>query len=209
MRYPQPPYNNILVKVESMNKETIKHGSLELKTAGIDYNEDLRVYAQTKGYCVNVPRGMKGGFFPYIAQEIKIGDEVVLHFNSINEHMCVDEEQQLYLVPYDYIFSVIRDGEIVMIGGRVLCEPITDAVEEDGMKVKKTESGIIQEINVKHDLKKATLTHIGTPMLDRPVLDVKAGDTVWYPKDADFENVINGKTYFVMIQEDLLMCQPN
>ena len=94
-----------------------------------------------------------------------------------------------------------------MIGGRVLCHPISEGVTEDGMRVIKSDSGIITQINVGHDLKKAVIASVGTPMLDRPVLNVNVGDEVWYNKDSDFENEINGVTYFVMTQEDLLMCK--
>lgn len=207
--YPQPIYNNVLVQVDSEKKTTIKHGALELVAAGTDYNEDLSVYAQTLGRCVNVPRGASDGIFRQIEQEVRVGDEVVLHYNSIDENQSFEHEgETLYLVPYDYIFAVIRDGEIVMIGGRVLCLPIYEGVEEDGMVVKKTESGIITDINVKHDLKKAILSHIGTPLKNCKTLPVNTGDLVWYDKDADFENTIMGKKYFVMTQEDLLMYQP-
>lgn len=212
MDYPQPIYDHILVKVEQEKKSVIKHGELELIAAGQEYNPDMRVFAITEGLCVNVPRGMSKGIpYEYIVPEVEIGDIVVLHFNSIDEDSKVETNKGVfYLVPYEYVFAVIRDSEIVVIGGRVLCLPLyDDAVEEDGMMVRKTGSGIITEINVKHDFKRAILSHIGTPLKGSKELPVKAGDMIWYPKDADFENEVQGKTYFCMTQEDILMYKEN
>ena len=73
MNYPQPIYNDILVRVETDSIKTIKYGSLELVAAGQDYNEDLRTYAQTRGYCVNVPRGASEGVYKFIDMEVEVG----------------------------------------------------------------------------------------------------------------------------------------
>ncbi len=212
MIYPQPIYDHILVKVEEEVKSKIKHGSLELIAAGQDYNPDQKVFAITQGLCVNVPRGMSKGIpYEFIVPEVEKGDIVVLHFNSIDEGSRIEiGEEVFYLVPYEYVFAVLRDSRIVMIGGRVLCLPYYEnAIEEDGMMIRKTESGIITEINVKHDLKKAVLAHIGNPLRNAEVLPVAIGDLIWYAQDADFENEVAGKTYFCMMQDDILMYKPN
>jgi co-chaperonin GroES (HSP10) len=212
MPYPKPVFNHLLVRVKSEKANRVKLGALELEIAGIDYNTDASAYAQTMGEVLSVPRAMSKGIpYEYIEPEVQIGDEVVLHYNAITEDAEVEyNNEKFYMVPYEYIFCAFRNGQMIMIGGRVLCEAVYEegAVEEDGMMVKKSESGIITDINVKHDLKKAFLSQIGTPLKGAPALPVVAGDEVWYPKDADFENTINGKKYFCMVQEDLLMYRP-
>jgi co-chaperonin GroES (HSP10) len=212
MTYPQPILNHVLVTVESEKVDMIHYGSLELKVAGTEGLEDVSKYAQTMGHVVNVPRGMSNGIpYKYIVPEVQVDDDVVLHYSAIDDTMAIEHNgERLYLVPYEYIFAAIRNGEIVMIGGRVLCEAIQaeGVVNDDGINVIKSPSGIITAINVPHDAKFATLSHIGTPLKGSPTLSVKIGDVIAYPRDADWENEIMGKKYFCMTQEDILMHEP-
>lgn len=211
MRFPQPVYNNLLVRVEKNRVDTINSEKLSLILAGTEGSEDTSRGAQTVGYVASVPRVMFNG--NTIVPELKVGDKIFMHYSSIDDASLVElPDGDYYLVPYDYVFAVLKYGKVEkMIGARVFCLPVTDeddVVSEDGMLVKKTSSGIIYEINVEHNTKVARIAHIGTPLDGAPVLPVKAGDLVIYDKDADFENDVEGTTYFSMVQEDLLMYQP-
>jgi co-chaperonin GroES (HSP10) len=116
-------------------------------------------------------------------------------------------EKPLYLIGMDHIFVMVRNGDVIMFGSRILAEPLydDDVVEDGGIRVRKTKSGIISEINVKHNLKKARLSHIGNPLKNEVKTDAAPGDVIFYDKDADFENEVEGKNYFCMMQEDILM----
>jgi co-chaperonin GroES (HSP10) len=208
MEVPQPIYDNLLVSVEYEWKGEVqgKNGIV-----GVRWETDIDrgIGAQTRACVVQVPRGISSFLQPF--EKIEIGDVVYFHFNSISEDSRVQlhpNDQPLYLIHLDNIFCIVRNGKILMYKDRVFCLPVFDEDIEtldNGMKVKKTKSGIITQINVGHNMKEATLSHIGAPLPGEPNLNLDPGTKVFYEKDADFENVIEGTTYFCMIQEDLLM----
>lgn len=209
----QPLLDSILVEVESEWKGEILTKS---GVVGIVFENDIEraVGAQRKGTIVAVPRGVSPTHH-YLSQvkiDLKVGDTVYFHFNSITSGSRVDIaeffNEKYYTVPVDQLFVVVRDGKIMPFGDRVLCEQIIEddvVTLDDGMKVKMTKSGIITTINVGHDAKRATLVYMGSPLFGANPLDVVAGDIVVYDQDADFENEVEGKKYFCMIVDDLLM----
>jgi co-chaperonin GroES (HSP10) len=208
----RPVFDNVLVEVDSEWKSEIqgKNGIV-----GVVFENDLdrSVGAQRRGRVVRTPRKIsEHHYLSSIRNIVQEGDVVYFHFNSIVPDTRVQFdllEKPLYLVNMEGIFVIVRDGKIIMNGDRILCEPLfdEDVVEEDGVKVRKTKSGIITEINVKHDLKKARLAHIGEGFIGKKPVNANVGDVVYYDVDADFENEIEGKKYFCMVQEDLLMKQ--
>jgi co-chaperonin GroES (HSP10) len=208
----RPIYDRVLVEVESEWKEQIqgKNGVI-----GIVFQNDIdrSVGAQRRGKVVALPRAISNHhLISRVQDKIEIGDILYFHFNSITEDSRVElslYQPPCYVVPMDNIFCIVRDGKIIMYAGRVLCEPVfdEDVVDEDGIKVRKTKSGIISQINVGHNVKMAKLAHIGNPLANDPTLDISTGDLVFYDVDADFENEIEGKNYLCMIQEDLLMAE--
>jgi co-chaperonin GroES (HSP10) len=207
----QPVYNNLLVSVESELVETIKRGTLELKLADHDLLEGRLYNTQKVGTVVATPRAMYKE--STVVPEVKVGDKVFLHYNAIEEETRYElpDGTTVYLVPYEYIFVVLNDdtgNPEKMIGGRVLCEPVyDDDLEFDNElgHVRRSASGIILETNVKHNVKVARVSCIGTPLTGNRSLPVLPGDLIVYPENADFENVINDRTYFCMTQEDLLL----
>lgn len=206
----RPVYDEVLVEVEAEWKGEIKTKS---GVIGVTFENQIvrSVGAIRTGKVVAVPRALSQHFHVRRIQErIEVGDIIYFHFNSIDEHsrMEVDVlEKPLYTVSYTSIFCYIRDGKLTPVGSRVLAKPMydDDVVLEDGIRVRKTKSGIITELNVKHNLRKAKLAKIGKPLDGDKELPVEEGDTIYYAHDADFENEIEGETYFVFLQEDILM----
>ena len=206
----QPIYDHVLVEVEAEWKKEVagKNGII-----GINFENEIErgPGAIRKGVVVAIPRGLSDHHaLVGIQDNLEVGDTVYFHFNSIDEEsrMEIDVlERPNYLVHLGSVFCFVRHNQIKMYGGRVLAEALydDDVVDEGGIKVKKTKSGIIAEINVTHNVKKARLAHIGNPLAHQPVLDVAPGEVIYYAKDADFENEIEGQKYFVFYQEDILM----
>lgn len=165
----------------------------------------------TTGIVVGVPLGMYE--YSEIVPEVQVGDRVYFHYNAISEmsRVLLEYSQDYdHSIPYSMIFCAVRNGEIIMIGSRVLCEKYYDPditfEEINGVviPVKKSKSGIIMEMNVKHNPHKAVLRHIGNPLRGQKRVDARPGDLVYYEKDADFENTIEGREYLCMKQENLL-----
>lgn len=205
----QPVYNKVLVEVES---EWISEHKTKSGVVGITFENDIdrSVGAQRKGKILAIPRAVsKNHFFLKLVQDtVAVNDIAYFHFNAIVADSKIElkiEDKPCYLVDMDQIFCLVREGCIIMYGGRVLAEPIydEDVVLVNNMLVRKTRSGIISEINVKHNLKKARLKHIGNPLKNQTKPDVVPGDTIYYEEDADFENIIEGENLFCMIQDDI------
>lgn len=206
----QPVYDKVLVEVESewKTEHVTKSGAI-----GIAFENDIDRLsgAIRKGKVVAVPRGISDHYYLKMVQDSpQVGDTLYFHFNAILPDRRIDLDlysKPLYLIGMDNIFAMVRNGDVIMFGSRILTEPVyDDDVEYDhGIRVRKTKSGIISEINVRHNLKKARLTHIGNPLKNEKQPDIAIGDVIFYDKDADFENEVEGKNYFCMMQEDILM----
>lgn len=206
----RPILDNVLVEVEAEWNQEIKTKS---GVIGVTFENEIErgLGAVRTGKVVAIPRGLsKIHSVASIQERIEEGDTVYFHFNAIDAESRMEldvQKKPFYTVHYSSIFCYVRNGLITMVGSRVLAEPVydDDVTIDGGIRVKKTRSGIITEINVKHNIKKARLVNIGNPLRGNKLPDVKPGEIIYYSQDADFENEIEGKTYFVMYQEDLLM----
>ena len=210
------PKNNILIKAEKVYSDQISYKSLKLY---VDPLYDPTNHSTTFGEVVGVPDGMSQShhIHKFIIPEVKVGDRVYFHYNAMivaseEKYKLKDNDgNDVYSIPYEFIFCSVRSEKIIMIGGRVLCETI-ECGEDIGLGVgtikgKVSKGGIVTEINTSHNLNKATIAHIGTPMKNEPDLGVKAGDVIWYEKNADMEYKIEGKSYLCMRQEDLMILE--
>jgi co-chaperonin GroES (HSP10) len=205
----RPIYDHVLVEVEREWNQEIKgkHGIV-----GVTFENEIErgLGAIRTGKVVATPRGLSDSHAVLGIQDtFEVGDKVYFHFNSIDADSRMEtdiEKKPNYLVHCGSIFCIVRNGKIIMYASRVLAEPIfdDDVVEDGGIRVKKTKSGIITEINVGHNTKKARLSYIGNPLAHQSPVDVAPGEVIYYTRDADFENEIEGKIYFCMLQEDLL-----
>jgi co-chaperonin GroES (HSP10) len=206
----RPILDHVLVEVESEWKQEIQTKS---GVIGVTFENEVErgMGAVRTGKVIATPRGFsKHHLISSIQERIEVGDTIYFHFNAIDaeSRMELDVQQKpFYTIHYSSIFCFVRNGVITMVGSRVLAEPVfdDDVVVEGGIRVKKTKTGIITEINVKHNIKKARLVNIGNPLRGQKLPDVGPGEIIYYAKDADFENEIEGKLYFIMYQEDLLM----
>lgn len=205
----QPVYDKVLVEVES-NSEWLHEVKTKSGVIAVAFENDLdrRAGAVRKGKVVALPCAISQHYIlKNVQDKVEIGDLVYLHFNAITPDNRIDLEKPYFLVCMENIFCIVRNGEIIMYAGRVLAEPIFDEDVQDlgGLKVKKTDAGVIKELNVTHNFKKAKLAHIGNPLAPAKKTNVSPGDIIYYEQDADFENEIEGKKYFCMVQEDIQM----
>ena len=201
MRYLDGGFN-VVVRAEKLHAEYLKHGSLELALDAVAIGglNGWR-YKTTVGEVVQVPDEYLG----WVPQrpELKAGDKVYFHFNALGEDSLLPDSD-LYLVPLDMVFAYVMDGELHAMSGKALCLAEADGENLEGVGRVKMSGGIITETNVKHNMKMARLALLGSPLLGMEEVDAKAGDLVFYAKDADFENEIEGKKYLVMDQDLIL-----
>jgi co-chaperonin GroES (HSP10) len=199
------PNQKIIVKANDIYNYYQEHGSISL------YVDPLFKKGQRKvrvAEVVAIPEKLED--WCKIIPDVRVGDKVYFHYNALKEDNMLPDYQGLWVIDYDFIFCTVRDGQINMIGGRILAEPLFDddivEIEVDGFKqkAKLTQSGLVKELNPSHSLKKAKLASIGKPLIGEPAIPIQVGDVFYYIKNGDFRNEIEGKDYFVMYQEDVL-----
>lgn len=159
--------------------------------------------------------------------EVEVGDRVYFHYNCLLniENFCWREPdgQLVYQIHYQNMFCAVRqphaydDGllrEIVMLNGYVLVSKVRDLQEEfdvGGAKVSGRMNGKLLLIENEEDVKGNTkakylsgiLEHVGTSV-GEVEYDIAQGARVLFRPNSQFENEIEGKTYYVMRQWDLV-----
>jgi len=199
----------VIVQVEKERLDEIKHGSLKLE-APVGWNEQGKNafrYAQTKGVVAGIPRDDER-----ISRDLRVGDTIYFHYNAIRsnrpQYKFEVDGEIYYQFFYDFVFLRIRDGVITPMNDRALCtaiweDPDLEEIEIEGKKqrVKISEGGIITQINVAHNDKKATL--VAVDPYHQEVYEEAIGKTILYDKHADFEIEVEGQKYFTMLLEDI------
>jgi len=139
-------------------------------------------------------------------QEVKDGDKIYFHFNTISETNAVTYlEDKIYKLAYTNAICVVRDGVIIPVAGHVLIDPLWEEGVEDlgnGHKGKISSSGIITELNDKPQYLKGLVVAVCSPMKGENI-DFNVGDTIIYAPHADWEVEIEGKKYYVMRYWDI------
>lgn len=147
--------------------------------------------------------------------DIEPGDKAYLHYLAFGDDNLIgkDGDYQYYFLNISQILCSVRDGDIIPIAGYVLVLPYysedAEDVELDDGKLKWTikakvskESGIIEEIHDKPKFLEGVLHAIGDHSGFYPP-SVVPGDRIYYTDNSQFENEIEGTTYYVMHQWDI------
>lgn len=88
--------------------------------------------------------------------------------------------------------------------GKLSIKPLADRVViEPAPAEQKTASGIIIPDTAKEKPQKGTVVAVGPGTTDNPV-SVKEGDVVLYGKYAGTEFAIDGETYLIMRESDII-----
>lgn len=199
------PTQKLIIRADNIYNYYAKHGNLTLYVDPLFKPGQRKIITGDVAFvCENMRDGCR------IVNEVKAGDKVYFHYNSLSEDNMVPGHPGLWVVEYDSVFCSVRNGDIIMIGSRVLAEPVYDddiiEIEVDGFKhkAKITPSGLVKQLDPGYNLNKARMSHIGSPLIGDPEVPVKPGDIFYYIKNADFKNNIEGKEYFVMMQDEIL-----
>lgn len=158
-----------------------------------------------------------------IVQEVEIGDKIYFKPRTLNNkaNMMGDlkddkgtTKQYIYKVPYENIFCTVRNGNIKMIGGWILLDPI---MEEWGDIVQKTyypytdkfggkierpkKEWIYKKMAPEHINQTGIIAHVGTPLKGEHC-DIEVGMRAVYRKPLKtFFQKIEGVQYIVLNQE--------
>lgn len=201
--------NSLVVEIGAQYDDSVQYGSL---TLFIDPLFKPTTHARIYGVVKAVPKGKcynEDGI--EIETDVRVGDKVYFHYlATFDENACIFGNY--YRVPYCWIFCVVRGNDILPIGGWTFCEKVVDdedefeSIEVGGQRIsaKQNSSGLVTDIQKKDSVKYAILKHIGKPLKNVEPLDVQVGEKVVIEKNTNFENVIEGKTYYTIRQSDIL-----
>ncbi len=199
----------LIVEIESKYKKTEKVGNLELVldlpkvTNGEEVFYNKRDRIEPKGRVIGIP-----SIIPIDPEGIEIdpiiqdGDEIYFRYMNIADETSYLEkgvtdfsEKRILRIPYHDVFAIVRDGKIIPVGDWVLGSKYIDGDGEDmdmgvtTIKVKYTASGLVESINDKPSTHKSVVRYYsGT--------DLKAGDIIFSRIGINFENEVNGETFY-------------
>ena len=213
----------VIVEIETMYRETVKMGGVELlldlpkqeKDQDIFFDKRSRILNYGKAIAVPTiqPVDVEGNEIEATIQE---GDDIHFRFMNIADEKSYLEksvndfsEKRTLRVPYEDIFCIVRNGEIIPVGEWVLGEPYIDSEGEEvsmpigaggstTIKVNLSSSGLITSVNDKPSIHKAIVRYAGAFKGEEVVL--RNGDIIFSKIGINFENEINGKSYYCFLQ---------
>lgn len=211
--------NSFIVSVEQRRQDKIEtKGGITIYLPQETEHEWL---ATTFGEVIATPRGMTskpldltmafGKPIPYsaIVPEVQIGDTAYFRYvithrddHSSNFHDQywlgeVNGRQKCFRVPYEHCFAVIRNGEVIPIGGWVVLERVYDQ-EDFGVLINPYKERV-NNVGI--------IKYIGTPLkgIGRLQDGVGVGTKVVYEKGKEEEYTINGIKYDIVYQHELFL----
>lgn len=234
--------NYIIFKTNEMFNSHVKFKGIGGKELVIDPSFDPQKHIRTYGEVVSVPLYLtkrpimqesagtpppSGSPFEYrylsdIKQEVKVGDRIYFHFNTIVMRNCVKEEGEhpnktwYFRVSYDQVICAVRNGNIIPIASYVLVKPdyetwddilhptFTELRDPNGNPIPKPKDQWIQvKVKPEYHFLTAFVKYVGSPLGTDPT-EITPGQKIWYRKNADWVNQIEGEEYFAIRQRHIV-----
>lgn len=203
----QSPVNTVIVEVGKTLEDTVTFGSMTLH---IDPEFNPTHNARIYGRVVAVPEGRTwDDEGKTIHEKVEVGDLIYFHYlTTSDETNCVFGN--FFKVPYYWIFCVVRNGNILPVGGWTLCEPMVEkeysTVEVGGkiMEATLSSSGLVTSVFKTPSVDIARLAYIGKAVGDEDECYAPQGSTVILAKNSNFINKIEGKDYYTVKQQYIL-----
>lgn len=161
-------------------------------------------------------------FVSDVAQDIQIGDRIYFHFNTITMRNCVKEEGKhpnrtwYFKVSYEQILCAVRDGKIIPTSSYVLVDPdfeswddilvptYTELKDAEGNFIPKPKELWIQKkVRPEYKYLTAFVRYVGAP-LRGDKCEIEVGQKIWYRRNADWMNTVEGKDYFAIRQRHII-----
>jgi len=201
--------NSLIVEIGAQYDDTVQYGSLSIFIDPLfKPTHNARIYglvkAIPKGKCYNED-GIE------IEADVKVGDKVYFHYlATFDENACL--YGNYYRIPYCWVFCVVRGTDIIPIGGWTFCEKMVEGEEEfsqvevGNVKISAVtnSSGLVTSIGKNESTRVAIMRHIGKPLKNINSIEVNSGEKVLIEKSLNFENTIEGKSYYTIRQGDIL-----
>lgn len=148
--------------------------------------------------------------------DIAKGDKIYFSYLAIGDETYIGRDQEgnlIYKIKYTELFCRVRESEITMLNGHCLVKPYFGKgfkeTEVDGKKIqaksiKAGETELVTELAEKPLYLQGILKHIGAPVAELSRPDCKPEDRIIFSVASEYEEEIEGDTFYVMRQWDLL-----
>lgn len=165
--------NNVLIHPNTEHYNHIRFpGGFKLY---LDTSFEKEKHACTSGWITELPEKLKypKGYKPVI--EAEIGDEVIFNYLDMSNGAKKGNltEKGLYL-PYDFLYAVIRDGEVIPLNGWLIIEEATVPLPETSL--------FIPDVCKKKIETKGIIRYAGASIQADVNYDLKVGDTIAFAK---------------------------
>lgn len=177
---------------------------------------------ETKGTPPDPQKPFEYRFMRDIEQDVRISDKIYFHFNVMRTGKPIKTEgthpNKTFWFPcsYDNVICTVRDKEIIMIGSYVLCYPdmeswedilvpiYSDIKDAEGNPILKPKDQWLQrKVRPEAKFLKAFVKHVGKP-LKGDTCEVEVGQRIWYRRNADWINTVEGVDYFAIRQRHII-----
>ena len=137
--------------------------------------------------------------------------------NSFIDVQGVHPNRVWYIrVRYDMVFLTVREGKIIPIQGYTLIDPDWESWEDIAVPtyshlkdahgnpmLKPKEQWVVTKSAPGYKFLTGFVRHVGTP-LRGDKCEVKVGQKIWYHRNADWMQNIEGKDYFTIRQNHII-----
>lgn len=203
----QAPFNNVIVSVETKYIRNITN-VLRMSAIQQGASVDPADCVQIVGDVVSLPKAIdnKQEHIGFSCSDIKVGDKAIFSHSVIYsfEQTAPDADpvyknlfyyqgREYFVCDIQYIFGVIRNGEIIMVNGYSMIYDFADPK-------------IILATNSKKALPATTseLMYIGSPKTKNPILSITPGETAVFNPSKTTKYQIAGKPFRIIQQAHLL-----
>ena len=180
--------NKVLIEIEKKMEDTVTYGSMELHIDPMfKPQHNARIYGTVVGVSDE-------------EEELSLGDKVYFHYLVVDDSHAFDN---IYRVDRERIFCYVRD-KIYPLGYWTLCLPYYDQQGEimniDGKDMEVVKQGnIISAVTLRPSAKRTRISRIG-----KNKLRLRDNDVVYCERGFEFENDIEGTTYYCVKQSDIV-----
>ena len=203
--------NSIIVKIEKEMEDTVAFNGGELIIDPM-----FRPQWNTRIYGKVVATNSNEKFYQAewndpsskmkIADEIKVGDLVYFNYKAV-DNKAFQLDDKMVSVPYDWVFCYVRDGKLTPTSGWILADILYDEgesiVDVDGHSIECSVKGdLVVSIHKKKRTDISKVKYV-SEFIDNPS-SLKFGDIVKMENGCNFENDIEGKTYYLFREENVV-----
>lgn len=202
------PFNNLIISVESKyigNMSSLLKRSAIQQGASVDPVDIVQIV----GEVVSIPCDISNQheYEGFSLKDIRVGDKaifshsVIYNFKQTTDphsdpdymNMVYYKGKEYFICNIQYVYGVIRDGEIIMVNGYTMISDFEDPK-------------IILETKMKKSLRtrSSMLLYIGNPKGGSPTLDTSPGDTVLFNPAKTTRYQINNKPFRILPQNHIL-----